>query len=208
MQTFYGYIRVSTLNQNVECQMMELLKWGILEKNIYCDKLSGEDYGNPQYQILKDKLKQGDILMVKSLSHLGRKYDDIQTEWKEIVRERKADIMILDMPILDTRMNKDLIGPLISDIVLQLLSYVAHTERENSHQRQAEGIAIARARGKHLGRFPEPIPEEFYPIYKKWQERELTLETASRSMGVTVSAFRNMIRKYKNGIEVQDTLVN
>lgn len=197
MQTFYGYMRVSTLDQNVERQLVELLKWGILEKNIYCDKLSGKDFNRPQYQELKAKLRHGDILVVKSLDRLGRNYDDIQLEWREIVKERKIDIVILDMPILDTRTNKDLIGTLISDIVLQLLSYVAHTERENIHQRQAEGIAIARAQGKHLGRFPKPIPEEFYPVYKKWENRELTLESAGKAMGITVSAFRNMIRKYK-----------
>lgn len=197
MQTFYGYMRVSTLDQNVERQLVELLKWGILEKNIYCDKLSGKDFNRPQYQELKAKLRHGDILVVKSLDRLGRNYDDIQLEWREIVKERKIDIVILDMPILDTRTNKDLIGTLISDIVLQLLSYVAHTERENIHQRQAEGIAIARAQGKHLGRFPKPIPEEFYSVYKKWENRELTLESAGKAMGITVSAFRNMIRKYK-----------
>lgn len=201
MQTFYGYMRVSSLDQNVERQLVELLKWGILEQNVYCDKLSGKDFNRPQYQKLKKKLKPGDILVVKSLDRLGRNYNDIQVEWREIVKERKIDIVILDMPILDTRTNKDLIGTLISDIVLQLLSYVAHTERENIHQRQAEGIAIARAQGKHLGRFPSPIPEEFYPIYKKWEKRELTLDSASKSMGITVSAFRNMIRKYKKDHE-------
>lgn len=197
MQTFYGYMRVSTLDQNVERQLVELLKWGILEKNIFCDKLSGKDFNRPQYQKLKHRLRPGDIMVIKSLDRLGRNYDDIQLEWREIVKVRKVDIVILDMPILDTRTNKDLIGTLISDIVLQLLSYVAHTERENIHQRQAEGIAIARAQGKHLGRYPSPIPEEFYPVYKQWLKKELTLETASKTMGITVSAFRNMIRKHK-----------
>lgn len=201
MQNFYGYMRVSSLDQNVERQRIELLKWGILKKNIYCDKLSGKDFNRPQYQKLKKKLKESDILVVKSLDRLGRNYYDIQLEWRELVKVKKVDIVILDMPILDTRTNKDLVGALISDIVLQLLSYVAHTERENIRQRQAEGIAIAKANGKHLGRFPKPIPDEFYPVYKKWERRELTLETASKRMGITVSAFRNMIRKHKENIK-------
>ena len=143
MNNFYGYVRVSTLDQNMERQLVELNKWGVLEKNIYCDRLSGKDFNRPQYQKLKRKLKEGDVLVVKSIDRLGRNYEDIQREWREIVKIKKADIVIIDMPILDTRTNKDLIGTLISDIVLQLLSYVAQAERENIKQRQAEGIAIA-----------------------------------------------------------------
>lgn len=197
MGEFYGYMRVSTLEQNIDRQKIDLRKWGIIDKNIFCDKLSGKDFKRPQYQKLKSKLKQGDILVVKSIDRLGRNYEDIQSEWREIVKHKRTDIVILDMPILDTRTNKDLIGTLISDIVLQLLSYVAQAERENIRQRQAEGIAAARAKGKHLGRFPSPIPAEFYPVYEKWKNKTYTLETASRSMGITVSAFRNMIRKHK-----------
>lgn len=198
MKNFYGYMRVSSLDQNIERQKVELVRWGIIDKNIFCDKLSGKDFNRPQYQKLKKKLKEGDVLVVKSIDRLGRNYDDIQEEWREIVKTRKADIVILDMPILDTRTNKDLIGTLISDIVLQLLSYVAQAERENIKQRQAEGIAIAKAKGKHLGRFPTPIPEEFYPVYEKWQKRTYTLETASRELGVTVSQFRTMIKKHRS----------
>ncbi|MDA3733204.1 recombinase family protein [Niameybacter massiliensis] len=198
MKTYYGYMRVSTLEQNIQRQKVELLRWGIAEKNIFCDKLSGKDFNRPQYQKLKRKLKEGDVIVIKSIDRLGRNYDDIQEEWREIVKNKKADIVILDMPILDTRTNKDLIGTLISDIVLQLLSYVAQSERENIKQRQAEGIALAKAQGKHLGRFPTPIPDEFYPIYEKWQQRIYTLETASKELGVTVSQFRTMIKKYKN----------
>ncbi len=197
MKNFYGYMRVSSLEQNTERQKVELLRWGIIDKNIYCDKLSGKDFNRPQYQKLKRKLKEGDVLVVKSIDRLGRNYDDIQEEWREIVKARKADIVILDMPILDTRTNKDLIGTLISDIVLQLLSYVAQAERENIKQRQAEGIALAKAQGKHLGRFPTPIPDDFYPVYEKWQQRIYTLETASKELGITVSQFRTMIKKHK-----------
>jgi DNA invertase Pin-like site-specific DNA recombinase len=203
MKSFYGYMRVSSLEQNTERQKVELLRWGIIDKNIFCDKLSGKDFNRPQYQKLKRKLKEGDVLVVKSIDRLGRNYDDIQEEWREIVKTKKADIVILDMPILDTRTNKDLIGTLISDIVLQLLSYVAQAERENIKQRQAEGIALAKAQGKHLGRFPTPIPQEFYPVYEKWQKRIYTLETASNELGITVSQFRTMIKKHKSKTTTQ-----
>lgn len=197
MKNFYGYMRVSTLEQNNARQKVELLKWGIIEKNIYTDNLSGKDFNRPQYQKVKRKLKEGDVLVVKSIDRLGRNYADIQEEWRDIVKTKKADIVILDMPILDTRTNKDLIGTLISDIVLQLLSYVAQAERENIRQRQAEGIALAKAHGKHLGRFPTPIPKEFYPVYKNWIDGKYTLKTASNRLGITVSQFRTMIKKHK-----------
>ena len=205
MKNFYGYMRVSSLDQNIERQKKELLHWGIIEKNLYHDKLSGKDFNRPQYQKLKRKLKEGDVLVVKSIDRLGRNYDDIQEEWREIVKNKKADIVILDMPILDTRTNKDLVGTLISDIVLQLLSYVAQSERENIRQRQAEGIAIAKAQGKHLGRFPSPIPEEFYPVYEKWTQRLHTLETASQELGITVSQFRTMIKKHLKSLSDKDS---
>ncbi|MDK2967731.1 MULTISPECIES: recombinase family protein [Lacrimispora] len=201
MNNFYGYVRVSTLDQNVERQLIELIKWGVLEKNIYCDKLSGKDFNRPQYQKLKRKLKEGDVLVVKSLDRLGRNYEDIQQEWRDIVKITKADIVIIDMPILDTRTNKDLIGTLISDIVLQLLSYVAQAERESIRQRQAEGIAIAKAQGKHLGRYPSPLPEEFFPVYEKWQNREYSLRSASEVLGITISQFRTMIKKHEKALD-------
>ena len=201
MNNFYGYVRVSTLDQNVERQLIELIKWGVLEKNIYCDKLSGKDFNRPQYQKLKRKLKEGDVLVVKSLDRLGRNYEDIQQEWRDIVKITKADIVIIDMPILDTRTNKDLIGTLISDIVLQLLSYVAQAERENIRQRQAEGIAIAKANGKHLGRYPSPLPDEFFPVYEKWLNRDYSLRTASEVLGITISQFRTMIKKHEKGLD-------
>lgn len=195
MSKVYGYMRVSTLEQNNARQLADLLKWGVSGENIYVDKMSGKDFNRPQYQKLKRRLKAGDVLVVKSIDRLGRNYESIKDEWREIVKIKKADIIILDMPILDTRMNKDLIGSLISDIVLQLLSYVAQAERENIRQRQAEGIAIAKAQGRHLGRYPAPVPNEFYPIYEKWKSGEHTLKTASQELGITVSQFRTMIKK-------------
>lgn len=193
----YGYMRVSTIEQNEARQKLDLIKWGILHKNIYMDKLSGKDFNRPQYQALKRKLRENDLLVVKSIDRLGRNYADIQEEWRIITKVIKSDIVILDMPLLDTRKDKDLIGTLISDIVLQLLSYVAEAERANIRQRQAEGIAAAKARGIHLGRFADPIPEEFYPLYQSWLRRELTRAQAAAELGMTVDQFDWIKRKYK-----------
>lgn len=200
-KNFYGYMRVSTVEQNEERQRIELVRWGILETNIYSDKLSGKDFNRPQYQKLRKKIREGDVLVVKSIDRLGRNYQDIQEEWRYLVKEKRADIVILDMPILDTRTNKDLIGTLISDIVLQLLSYVAEAERDNIRQRQAEGIAAAKARGVHLGRYPAPIPKEFIEIYEKWRKRIFTLEQAAQKLGISENQFRWMIRKYRKELE-------
>lgn len=197
MQNFYGYIRVSSAEQNESRQLIALEKWGLVKKNIFCDKLSGKDFNRPQYQQLRKRLKQGDVLVVTSIDRLGRNYEDVQGEWRYIVKVKKADIVILDMPILDTRTNKDLIGTLISDIVLQLLSYVAQTERENIRIRQAEGIAAARAQGKHLGRQAHPIPEKFYEIYEKFDQRLFSAEEAALRMGVTLNQFIWMVRKHR-----------
>lgn len=196
MKQIYGYMRVSTVEQNTERQHYELLKWGVSPEHIYCDKLSGKNFERPQYQLLKSTLQAGDVVVVTSLDRLGRAYTDIQEEWRDIVRECKAHIVVLDMPLLDTRQNNDLIGTLISDIVLQLLSYVAETERQHIRQRQAEGIAVARRQGKHLGRQPLPIPTGFYGIYEDWRNGNLTLKTASHALGVTIGQFRTMVRKY------------
>lgn len=201
MQNFYGYIRVSTVEQNESRQLIALEKWGLVKKNIYCDKVSGKDFNRTQYQLLRKKLKIGDVLVVTSIDRLGRNYEDIQEEWRYIVKEKKADIVILDMPILDTRTNKDLIGTLISDIVLQLLSYVAQTERENIRIRQAEGIAAARKRGIHLGRQAQPIPENFYKIYEKYERGFFSAKEAASHMGISFNQFIWMVRKYRKIIK-------
>lgn len=201
MQNFYGYIRVSSAEQNESRQLIALEKWGLVKKNIFCDKISGKDFNRPQYQRLRKKLKMGDVLVVTSIDRLGRNYEDIQEEWRYIVKEIRADIVILDMPILDTRTNKDLIGTLISDIVLQLLSYVAQTERENIKIRQAEGIAAARKRGVHLGRHADPIPENFYEVYEKFEKRLYSTEEAAAHMGVTFNQFVWMVRKHRKNIK-------
>ncbi len=197
MCIFYGYMRVSTLEQNTERQKQELMRWGILEKHIFCDKLSGKDFNRPQYQKLKRKIKPGDVLVVKSIDRLGRNYKDIQEEWRYLIKEKGIDIVILDMPILDTRTNKDLIGTLISDIVLQLLSYVAQTEREFIRQRQAEGIAIAKAQGKHLGRKPNPLPNHFELVYKQIENGELTYKDAANKLSISYDQLRGIIYRYR-----------
>lgn len=197
MGKMYGYIRVSSVDQNEARQRIELERWGIPPEDIFMDKLSGKDFQRPEYQRLRKRLAAGDVLVVKSLDRLGRNYADIQSEWNYLVKVKKADIVIIDMPLLDTRNQKDLMGTLISDIVLQLLSYVAQVERENIHQRQAEGIAAARARGVHLGRHPSPVPEEFYSLCDRWRRGELTMAQAAQTLGVTKNQFEWMVRKQK-----------
>ena len=196
---FYGYIRVSSVDQNEARQVIELTRYGIIEKNIYMDKLSGKDFNRPQYQRLKKRLREGDVLVVKSIDRLGRNYEEIQNEWRQIVKEIKADIVVIDMPILDTRTNKDLIGTLISDIVLQLLSYVAQSERENIRQRQAEGIAAAKAQGKHLGRFANPLPEQFWEVYAEYNSKTISRKEAREKLGLSDNQFEWLVRKVREG---------
>ena len=201
---FYGYIRVSSVDQNEARQIIELTKYGIIEKNIFMDKLSGKDFNRPQYQKLKKRLRAGDVLVVKSIDRLGRNYEEIQSEWRQIVKEIKADIVVLDMPILDTRTNKYLIGTLISDIVLQLLSYVAQSERENIRQRQAEGIAAARARGVHLGRVAKPMPEGFAEVFASWEAKRITRKKALERLNVTSNQFDWLCKRYRTSLDVHD----
>lgn len=196
-QNNYGYMRVSSVDQNEERQRIDLEKWGIRPENLYCDKLSGKDFNRPQYQKLIRKLKQGDVLVFKSIDRLGRNYREVQEEWRRITQKKKADIVIIDMPILDTRTSRDLIGTLISDIVLQLLSYVAETERINIRQRQAEGIAAARERGVHLGRAEKPIPENFPEFYEQWMRKELSPCQFFEVTGLTINQFYWMVKKYR-----------
>lgn len=199
-KNFFGYIRVSSSDQNEARQVIELTRYGIIEKHIYMDKLSGKDFNRPQYQRLKKRLREGDVLVVKSIDRLGRNYEEIQSEWRQIVKEIKADIVVIDMPILDTRTNKDLIGTLISDIVLQLLSYVAQAERENIRQRQKEGIAAARARGVHLGRVAKPLPENFPAIYEDWAAKRITRAQAYAKLGITGNSFDWLCKRYRNSL--------
>lgn len=190
----YGYIRVSTREQNEDRQVIALTEWGVDTKQIYLDKQSGKDFDRPQYRRLVRKLKPGDALIIKSIDRLGRNYDEILEQWRIITKEKRADIVVLDMPLLDTRANRDLTGTLIADIVLQLLSYVAQTEREFIRQRQAEGIAAAKARGVRFGRERMPVPPEFEEVYTLWVGNQLTLRKASQRLGVSHQTFERWVR--------------
>lgn len=181
----YGYIRVSTKDQNEDRQRIALTDVGVLEKNIILDKQSGKDFKRPGYLHLCKKVKPGDTLFIKSIDRLGRNYNEILEQWRYLTKEKRIAIVVLDMPLLDTRKGRDLTGELISDIVLQLLSYVAQTEREFIRQRQAEGIAAAKARGVRFGRQPLPKPPEFEKVYQRWLNGELSARKAAAMLNTT-----------------------
>ena len=185
----YGYARVSTREQNEQRQIIALTQFGLSEKCIYVDKQSGRDFERPQYRRLVRRLRDGDTLVVKSIDRLGRNYEEILKQWRIITKEKAADIVVLDMPLLDTRKSRDLTGTLIADIVLQLLSYVAQTEREFIRQRQAEGIAAAKSRGVQFGRRPKEKPPEYPAAWEAWQRGELSARSAAKQLGVTHGTF-------------------
>lgn len=191
----YGYVRVSTREQNEQRQVVALKEYGIAEKRIYMDKQSGKDFDRPNYKRLIRKIKNGDTLVIKSIDRLGRNYDEILEQWRIITKEKQAAIVVLDMPLLDTKQNRDLTGTLIADIVLQLLSYVAQTEREFIRQRQAEGIAAAKARGVKFGRQAMERPLEYETIKVKWQHKELSARAAAKQLGITHGTFLRWIRE-------------
>ena len=178
--TTYGYIRVSSKDQNEDRQRIALREAGVAEKHLYLDKQSGKDFERPQYKNLIHRLKKDDLLYIKSIDRLGRNYEEILEQWWLITKEKGADIAVLDMPVLDTRRGKDLMGTFLSDIVLQILSFVAESERDNIRQRQAEGIAAAKARGVRFGRPPLPLPDNFQQVYRAWRSKELTLRQAAQ----------------------------
>lgn len=191
----YGYIRVSSRDQNEDRQRLAMWECGIPDRNIYMDKQSGKDFQRPGYLRLMKKIKPSDTLVIKSIDRLGRNYDEILEQWRCITREKKVAVVVLDMPLLDTRQGRDLTGTLIADIVLQLLSYVAQTEREFIHQRQAEGIAAAKARGVHMGRKPMDIPSEFPPVYDLWRRGEVSARGAAQVLGVSNHTFTKWVRQ-------------
>nr|WP_304635838.1 recombinase family protein [uncultured Oscillibacter sp.] len=188
-ETIYGYVRVSTQDQNEARQLAAMRKFGVPEENVVVEKLSGKDFNRPRYQRLVRALRREDVLVVKSIDRLGRNYTEILDQWSFITKKREAAIVVLDMPLLDTRQSRDLTGTLISDIVLQLLSYVAQTERENIRQRQAEGIAAAKARGVHFGPEAQAPPENFAALHRAWRTRQLTLREAADACGMPKSTF-------------------
>ena len=198
----FGYIRVSSKDQNENRQLDALQGLDIPESNIYIDKQSGKSFDRPQYKRLVKRLKKEDLLYVKSIDRLGRNYGEILEQWRILTKEKGIDIVVLDMPLLDTRRGKDLLGTFLSDIVLQVLSFVAENERTNIRQRQAEGIAAAKARGVKFGREPFPLPDNFLSIHQSWRKKEITLREAADACGMPVGTFYSKAKK----IEQEETV--
>lgn len=194
----FGYCRVSSTDQKENRQLEVMLELGINERDIFVDKCSGKNFDRPQYQALKVQLREGDVLVIKSIDRLGRNYKQICEEWREITREIKANIKVLDMPVLDTTRTEGLIGEVISDIVLQLLSYVAEQERAFIKQRQAEGIKLAKEKGKRLGKPPIEYLENWNNVYKVWESGAITAREAMKQLNLKPTSFYKLAKKYKN----------
>ena len=194
----YGYIRVSTKEQNEQRQLIAMREFGIAENRAYMDKQSGKDFERTQYRRLMRKLKNGDTLVVKSIDRLGRNYEEILEQWRVITKEKRVDIRVLDMPLLDTRQGRDLMDTFIADLVLQILSFVAQSERESIKKRQAEGIAAAKARGVKFGRPPRPLPDNFYEVHKAWRAKRLSLKQAAQACDLPVGTFYSKALKFEN----------
>ncbi len=197
----YGYVRVSTREQNEDRQLIALREAEVPDKNIFTDKQSGKDFDRPQYRRLVRKMKKDDLLFIKSIDRLGRNYGEILEQWRLLTKEKGIDIAVLDMPLLDTRRGKDLMGTFLSDIVLQVLSFVAENERVNIRQRQAEGIAAAKARGVRFGRPPLPLPDCFPGVYSRWKAKKITGTAAAEECGMALSSFRYRAAAYEKGVE-------
>ena len=197
MSNTYAYIRVSTREQNEDRQLIALREMSVPEKNIFMDKQSGKDFDRPAYKRLLRKLKKDDLLYIKSIDRLGRNYLEIQEQWRAITKDKGVDIVVLDMPLLDTRRGKDLVGTFLADIVLQVLSFVAENERTNIRQRQAEGIAAAKARGVRFGRPPKPLPEGFHCAYQRWKSGKCTCTAAAKECGMPLATFRYRAEIYE-----------
>lgn len=202
-QVSFGYARVSTANQNEDRQVIALKEMGVPEKNIYIDKMSGKNFDRPQYKKLLKKLNSGTCLYIKSIDRLGRNYTDISDQWRIITKEKKADVYVIDMPILDTRREKNLLGTFISDLILALLSYCSASELSLIHQRQREGIEAAKARGVRMGRPPKSLPDNFYEAYQEWVMGKSSIMAAARKCGMPESTFRYKAQAYKQSIQTQ-----
>ena len=185
-----GYVSVSAKDQNEDRQIIAMREVEVSEKNIYMDKQSGKDFKRKQYKRLVRKMKKDDLLYIKSIDRLGRNYEEIIEQWRHLTKEKRIDIIVLDMPLLDTRRGKDLMGTFLSDIVLQVLSFVAENERSNIRQRQAEGIAAAKARGVKFGRPPKPLPENFHTVYQRWKNGKITGTKAAEECNMPITTFR------------------
>ena len=204
MSATYGYIRVSSRDQN-EDRQMAALQTLVPKENIYMDKQSGKDFNRPRYKKLVRQLKRDDLLYIKSIDRLGRNYEEIQNQWRILTKEKGIDIVVLDMPLLDTRRGKDLMGTFLSDIVLQVLSFVAENERNNIRQRQAEGIAAAKARGVRFGRPEIKIPEHFAQTISAWEKKEITVNDVISQCGMSEATFYCKLRNYRMKKEMSET---
>lgn len=197
MQDTYGYIRVSSTDQNEDRQVRAMRAAGVPERHIFMDKQSGKDFDRPQYKQLVEQLKADDLLYILSIDRLGRSYEEIQEQWRILTKETGVDICVIDMPLLDTRSGKDLMGTFIADLVLQILSFVAESERTNIRRRQAEGIEAARARGVRFGRPPGALPENYHSVYQRWRSGAITGVAAARECGMPLSTFRYRAQLYE-----------
>lgn len=198
-QKLYGYARVSSRDQKEDRQIIALREMGLSDKQIYVDKQSGKDFDRPQYKKLLRKLDSNSVLFIKSIDRLGRNYDDLIDQWRYITK-KGADIVVLDMPILDTRREKNLLGTFISDLVLALLSYVAENERLNIRQRQAEGIVAAKVRGVRFGRPAKPLPDNFHDIRRRWRDKELTLKQAAKACNMPETTFFDKVQRFEKTV--------
>ncbi len=196
----YGYMRVSSKDQNEDRQKMALREMNVPEKNIYMDKQSGKDFERPAYKRMVQKLGNGDLLYIQSIDRLGRNYEEIQNQWRILTKEKGVDICVIDMPLLDTRRGKDLVGTFLSDVVLQVLSFVAENERTNIRKRQAEGIAAAKAKGVRFGRPALPYPENFYKVHHDWRKKRITLQQAADACGMPVGTFYGKARRFEDSV--------
>lgn len=196
----FGYIRVSSIDQNEERQLVAMAEAGVPTKNLYMDKQSGKDFDRPQYKRMVRRLRKGDLLYVLSIDRLGRNYEDIQNQWRILTKETGVDICVIDMPLLDTRNGKDLMGTFIADLVLQILSFVAQSERENIRKRQAQGIAAAKARGVRFGRPSKHAPTDFVRIVREWEAEQITFEEALEQTGMPAATFYRRLKEFRDTV--------
>lgn len=197
LSMIYGYVRVSSTDQNEDRQIVALSKTGVAASKIYIDKQSGKDFERPEYKKLVNQLKPGDLLYILSIDRLGRNYEEIQHQWRILTKEVGVDICVIDMPLLDTRKGRDLMGTFIADLVLQILSFVAQNERENIKKRQAEGIAAAKARGVKFGRPEKEIPNDFEEIVIGWEQKRFSISEVLKMCNMSEATFYRRLREYR-----------
>ena len=197
MGKIFGYVRVSSVDQNEERQMIEMRRVGVPEENIFIDKQSGKTFDRPNYKRMIRRLREGDLLYILSIDRLGRNYEEIQNQWRILTKEKGIDIVVIDMPLLDTRKGKDLMGTFIADLVLQILSFVAQSEREKIRERQEQGIAAAKARGVRFGRPEKPVPEDFPKLVRDWEKKRLSLSELLQKCDMSEATFYRRLRELR-----------